>query len=143
MFDKILVVCAGNICRSPIGEVMLAKGLPSKQVSSAGLVAKNGMAADPMSVELCSEANLELSGHRATKLTAEVCAANDLILVMEPQHVRDIASNFPQASGKTLLIGKWIQVEEIPDPHRQQREAFEHAYELLEQACTSWIKRLS
>ena len=142
MFNSILVVCAGNICRSPIDEIMLAKGLPAKQVSSAGIIAKDGVPADPNSVQLCEQAGLDLASHKSRHLTAEICAENDLILVMEPQHVRDVAERFPQASGKTMLMGKWIGVDEIPDPHRQQMEAFEHAYKLLDQACATWVKKL-
>ncbi|RMA79550.1 low molecular weight protein-tyrosine-phosphatase [Umboniibacter marinipuniceus] len=143
MFKSILVVCAGNICRSPIGEAMLAAGLPGKVVSSAGIVAKNDMPADPSSVQLCSSAGIPIDSHKARRLTPEICAENDLILVMEPQHVKDVAERFPQASGKTMLIGKWIGVDEIPDPHRQQMEAFEHAYQLLEKACEGWVAKLA
>ncbi len=142
MFNKILVVCAGNICRSPLGEYMLKAKLPTKQVDSAGLVAKNGDRADVSSIKLAKADGLDLSAHQARRLTTELCAKYDLILVMEPQHQKDIMQKFPQASGKTMLLGKWIGVDEIPDPYKMSIEAFEHAYKLIDQSVTEWAKRL-
>jgi len=142
MFNNILVVCAGNICRSPIGEVLLQQALPSKQVTSAGIVSKDGWQADPNSIELCKRNGIDLSTHSARRLSAQICAENDLILVMEPQHIKDIAAKFPQASGKCMLLGKWTNVDVIPDPHRQSMVAFEHAYELIKPACEAWAKKL-
>ena len=142
MFDRILVVCAGNICRSPIAEVMLQAALPNKTVTSAGLVAKDGMAADANSIAVCAAANIDLTQHSARRINSSLCANNDLILVMEPQHQADIASRYPEVSGKVLLLGKWIGVKEIPDPHKQHIEAFEHAFSLIEQSCNEWAKRL-
>ncbi|NVK11595.1 MAG: low molecular weight phosphotyrosine protein phosphatase [Gammaproteobacteria bacterium] len=142
MFNRILVVCAGNICRSPLGEVLLKQSLSDKQVTSAGLVARNGDGAAQYSVELAEENGLDLTQHAARKLTRELCAANDLILVMEPQHQRDVAAKFPEASGKTLLLGKWINVETIPDPHKQSKEAFNHAFELIKKSCDAWAEKL-
>lgn len=142
MFDRILVVCAGNICRSPIGEELLKLALPNKHISSAGLVAKNGMLADANSISVCQQRGVNIEHHEATKLSGTLCSQSDLILVMEPQHRQDIAAKYPQASGKTMLLGKWTGVDVIPDPHQQQIEAFEHAYVLIEQACEAWAKRL-
>ena len=61
---------------------------------------------------------------------------------MEPQHIKDISAKFPQASGKCMLLGKWINVDVIPDPHRQSMPAFEHAYELIKPACEAWAAKL-
>ncbi len=142
MFDNVLVVCVGNICRSPIGEYMLRKKLPGKAVHSAGLAARNDMPAAEHSVTVSAEHGLDILGHKARKLTAEICAQSELILVMEPEHLKAIGEVFPQARGKAMLIGKWINKEIIPDPHRQERPAFEHVYALLEEATTAWAARL-
>lgn len=142
MFDRILVVCAGNICRSPLAEVKLQQLLPNKRISSAGLVARNGDTAATFSAELAAEHGMSLDTHCARKLTSTICSENDLILVMEPQHQRDVAAKFPEATGKTMLLGKWINKDVIPDPHRQSKEAFIHAYQLIDRACEAWADKL-
>jgi protein-tyrosine phosphatase len=143
MFNRILVVCAGNICRSPLGEALLAQLLPHATVTSAGLVAKEGDSAADHSIDVAKDDGIDVSNHQARRLSDAICAENDLILVMEPQHMKDVAAKFPQASGKTMLLGKWIGVDIIPDPHRQSREAFDHAYDLIKQSCVAWSKRLA
>lgn len=142
MFNRILVVCAGNICRSPLGEALLAQLLPKATVTSAGLVARDGDKAAQHSIEVASEDGVDITSHSARKLTDDICAANDLILVMEPQHVKDLAAKFPQASGKTMLLGKWIGEDVIPDPHKQSKEAFDHAYDLIKRSSVAWASKL-
>jgi protein-tyrosine phosphatase len=61
---------------------------------------------------------------------------------MEEQHLNDLHSQYPEARGKTFLLGKWIGDKEIPDPYRKSQEAFEHVYQLIEQACVAWTKYL-
>ena len=122
--------------------MLLQQLLPGKQVSSAGLVARNGDSAAAHSIEIAQQHGLALEHHQARKLSGNLCAENDLILVMEPQHQRDIAARYPQASGKTLLLGKWINIDVIPDPHKQSKEAFVHAYELIEKSCEAWANKL-
>ena len=63
MFDSILVICTGNICRSPIGERLLRKLLPSKVVDSAGTNAMVGHSADLNACKNASLHNLSLEGH--------------------------------------------------------------------------------
>lgn len=146
MFDKILVVCVGNICRSPTGEQLLRKLLPTKQIASAGLGVKpsglGGKPADPMAIEVAAEHGVNLCGHHAQQLTTELCEQYDLVLVMEKKHIEGVTHIAPQARGKTMLFAHWIEQRDIPDPHRQSREAFEFAYELLEASALAWVNKL-
>lgn len=48
----------------------------------------------------------------------------------------------PEARGKTMLFGHWVGKKDIPDPYRQSKEAFEFAYQLLNQSASEWTKRL-
>ncbi|MBE0369266.1 low molecular weight protein-tyrosine-phosphatase [Pseudoalteromonas aurantia] len=144
MFDSILVVCAGNICRSPTAEYILKHKLQDKliRVSSAGLTALEGKGADATAIELASLQSIDMSEHKGRQLTASLIAENGVILVMEQRHLSDLCSRYPQARGKTFLLGKWLNDKEIPDPYRQSREAFEHVYELIDSACGAWQKYL-
>ena len=145
MFNKILIVCVGNICRSPTAELMLQQLLPNKTVHSAGVGALVGKGMDATAAKLVEqggESGIEASTHVAQQLTSELAAEYDLILTMEQKHLKAIYSIAPHARGKTFLLGKWQQDLEIPDPYRQSEEAFVHVYKLLELACANWAKRL-
>ncbi len=146
MFNKILVVCVGNICRSPLGEALLKKELPNKHVASAGIAsAKSGLVgkpADQTAIEVGADYGLDLSSHASQQLTSELCKQYDLILVMEKGHIEALTSIAPEARGKTMLFGQWIGQKDIPDPYRQSREAFDFAYELIEQSAAEWVKKL-
>ncbi|ANO34986.1 protein tyrosine phosphatase [Vibrio breoganii] len=141
MFNKILVVCIGNICRSPIGEELLKQALPNKQVTSAGLGALVDKPADSNSIAVSEQNGHDLSNHIARQINTKMIADNDLILVMEKGHIDAITKLAPAARGKTMLYGHWLK-KEIPDPYKQSIEAFEHVYELIDKSAKEWIKRL-
>lgn len=142
MFKSILVVCAGNICRSPTGEYLLKNMLVDSdiKVSSAGLTALVGKGAESTATSIALTHNIDMSGHKGRQLSSALIAENDLILVMEERHLADLLGQYPQARGKTFLLGKWLDDTEISDPYRQSHEAFEHVYNLIDRACTAWHK---
>ncbi|MCK6263210.1 protein tyrosine phosphatase [Vibrio sp. ZSDE26] len=142
MFNKILVVCVGNICRSPSGEYLLKSLLPNKLIDSAGVGALVGKPADKMATQVASDNGIDLTDHIAQQLTRELCQEYDLILVMEKGHIEAVTSIAPEARGKTMLFGHWIGQKDIPDPYRQSREAFDFAYQLIKESAESWSKKL-
>jgi len=144
MFDSILMVCAGNICRSPTAEYVLKHKVSGSKitVSSAGLTALENKSADSYAQDLAIQNGIDMSAHKGRQLTSSLIAHNSLILVMENRHLDDLCSRFPEARGKTFLLGKWIGDKEIPDPYRQSQEAFEHVYALIDSACSAWQKYL-
>ncbi|MBN3217257.1 protein tyrosine phosphatase [Pectobacterium polaris] len=143
MFDSILVVCVGNICRSPTGERLLKQALPTKKISSAGLGALVGKSADATAADVASQHNLSLDGHEAQQLTSALCRQYDLILVMEKGHIDGVCRIAPEVRGKTMLFGRWLNQQEIADPYRKSREAFEFVYLQLEQSAQKWVQALS
>lgn len=145
MFQRILLVCVGNICRSPTAEYLLRDRLrdASLQISSAGLGALEDHPMDATAASLLSEHGIDASAHRGRQLQATMLREVDLVLVMEKSHAARIARLAPEASGKVLLLGKWLGEKEIPDPYGQSRPAFEHVYGLIEQASTRWLPYLT
>lgn len=147
MFDKILVVCVGNICRSPTGEYLLKQYLPEKDINSAGIVtAKSGLTgkpADKTANKIATENGCSLDAHQAQQLTREMCGDYDLILAMEKGHIEAITQIAPEARGKTMLFGQWIGQKDIPDPYRQSKEAFDYAYQLIEGAAKAWSIKIA
>lgn len=142
MFEKILVVCVGNICRSPTGERLLRERLPGRQVSSAGVSALVDKPADKIASEVAELHGLSLEGHSARQLTRAFCQDADLILVMEKGHISAVTAIDPGARGKTMLFGHWQGENEVPDPYRLSREAYEHVYQLLVRSADGWAKKL-
>ncbi|KAA3667422.1 MULTISPECIES: protein tyrosine phosphatase [Pectobacterium] len=143
MFDSILIVCVGNICRSPTGERLLKQALPTKKISSAGLGALVGKPADATASDVANQHNLSLDGHEAQQLTSALCRQYDLILVMEKGHIDGVCRIAPEVRGKTMLFGRWLNQQEIADPYRKSREAFEFVYLQLEQSAQKWVHALS
>lgn len=145
MFNRILVVCVGNICRSPIGEYLLRHKLahrPGVIIESAGIGALVDKPVDPTALGVLEEHSLDATEHLARQVTQSMLASADIILAMEEGHLRKLHSMAPQIRGKAFLLGKWTDNTEVPDPYRQQRPAFEHAYKLIDQATTAWLKYL-
>ena len=142
MFNKILVVCVGNICRSPTGERLLKHYQPALTVESAGLGALVGKGADATATSVAQDHHLSLAGHSARQLTGQMCREYDLILVMEKRHIAALCEIAPEMRGKVMLFGHWDGEREIPDPYRKSREAFEAVYTLLDRSARQWAQAL-
>jgi len=142
MFNKILVVCVGNICRSPTGERLLKHYQPALTVESAGLGALVGKGADANATSVAQDNQLSLAGHSARQITGQMCREYDLILVMEKRHIAALCEIAPEMRGKVMLFGHWDGEREIPDPYRKSREAFEAVYTLLDRSARQWAQAL-
>jgi protein-tyrosine phosphatase len=145
MFSTILVVCRGNICRSPVAAAMLAGCLPSHKVSSAGLTACVGEGVDPLARQLAEADGLDVSQHIARQLETALIDQANLVLVMSSEQRRMIANQWPEALGKTLRLGHWLangQGMDIPDPYRKPSAVFQHVHEMLKQATHCWLDKL-
>ncbi|MDF3865237.1 low molecular weight phosphotyrosine protein phosphatase [Pseudomonas denitrificans (nom. rej.)] len=144
MFKNVLVICAGNICRSPTGEHLLQRNLAGTgiRVSSAGLTAVVGHPLERNALETLQRHGQQPHEHQARQLTPQILQASDLVLVMEHRQLQDVIRLSPVSRGKTFLLGKWQSEREIPDPYCRGRAAFEHAYALIEEGAEAWSRRL-
>ena len=145
MIRHILVVCVGNICRSPMAEALLKDALSEHQditVESAGLGALVDHPASEHAVSLMEERGLDISQHRARQITPDMVHEADLVLVMEAGHKRAIDMNEPAARAKIYRLGEW-QGRDIKDPYRQPREAFEAALTDIEEGVADWARRIA
>lgn len=141
MFDSVLIVCEGNICRSPVAAALLRQGT-GKQVQSAGVAALVGHDLDPTAREVARRQGVDCPPHQARQLTQEMCSGADLILVMERRQRDYLLRIAPESAGKALLFGKWLDEREIPDPYRRSREAYEQVHRVLNEAAAAWAERL-
>ncbi len=142
MIKSILVVCEGNICRSPVAEALLAKALEGRdvQVCSAGIRALVGHGMEKTAQEvLLRENGIDFTTHKARQADAEMLRKADLILTMEEFHSRSVESIAPEVRGKVFLIGKWLSNQEVPDPYRLSKEMFQNVHILLTRCVNSWL----
>ncbi len=143
MFNKILVVCVGNVCRSPTAERLLRRYHPALTVESAGLGALVGKGADTSAMDVAQENQLSLEGHQARQVSGRMCRQYDLILTMEKRHIQALCDLAPEMRGKVMLLGHWDQEREIPDPYRKSPEAYHAVYQLLDTAARQWADALT
>lgn len=140
------MVCVGNICRSPVGERVLAHNLAQKgsaiTVSSAGIGALVGHAADETAAEVAAAHGVSLDGHIARQFNRAIGQAHDLILVMEPGHKREITRVVPDLSGRVMLFDQWTGAKGIADPYRQSRAFHEEIFGLVKVAAEAWSQKL-
>lgn len=145
-FHSILVVCEGNICRSPVAAALLDRALPGHDVNSAGLGALVGEDIDPTAREVAMANGLVCPPHQARQLSAALCERADVILLMDAGQRQRLRESQPQASGKALLLGQWLaehQAEcDIADPYQRSREFHEQVFKQIDRASREWIKRL-
>jgi len=144
VFDSVLFVCVGNVCRSPCAEAMLRHALAGRevQIASAGLGASAGRGIDSTTQQLLLKAGLDGTDHRARQVDVAMLSRAALILVMERRHLHQVAAIAPQASGKTFLLGKWQMEREIPDPHRQPYRVFEQVHQWIAEGVEGWLPHL-
>jgi len=147
LIDSILVVCVGNICRSPVAAQLLTVKLASARqaitIGSAGIAAMVGKGADPVVVERARRHGLSLEGHTARQFTSDMGMQHSLILVMEPKHRQHILHDTPQLAGRIMLFDHWTGARGISDPYQRSREFHDVVYERLEEAGAAWVARLT
>ncbi|MEX0902113.1 MAG: low molecular weight protein-tyrosine-phosphatase [Pseudohongiellaceae bacterium] len=149
-YQHILVVCQGNICRSPVAEAMLKQALPDKQFQSAGLQALVGRGVEPIAAEIATDHGLDVSEHQARQISSELVQWADLVLMMSQNQRRMLAGQMPEAMGKSLLLGHWVHAhgtranhgQDIPDPYRKSRDVFEHVHRLMADAVSLWARKI-
>jgi protein-tyrosine phosphatase len=106
---SILIVCTGNICRSPMAEGLLLhhlqrRGIEGVSVASAGVSAWDGSYPVPEAVAALEERGLDISHHLARRLARDTFASADLILAMAAEHRDAVASMDPGAASRTFTI---------------------------------------
>jgi protein-tyrosine phosphatase len=146
VFKNILVICIGNICRSPMAEGLLKNAFATANkgdcvVRSAGLNALVGQPPDTKACQLMMEKGIDISGYRACQVNKEMIRKADLILVMELAHKIAIEQSEPSAKGKVFRIGEWGGFD-ISDPYRLELPAFEKSFNLIEQGLALWVQKL-
>ena len=145
----VLMVCLGNICRSPLAEGILKSKVNSKKifVDSAGTSAWHiGKSPDPRSIEVAAKYGIDIALQKARQLIQEDFDKFDLIYVMDAsnyQNVLKLARNKDDRSKVKMILNESYPSEdkEVPDPYYGGALGFENVYQMLENACDSIVKK--
>lgn len=139
--QHILVVCVGNICRSPMAEYFLKQALPTLKISSAGISGLVGHPADDKAKYAMQQLGVSMDDHIARKLNAEMIKQADLILVMSQNQQKHLEQTWPFAKGKTFRLGHW-QGKNVADPYQKDQNTFDQSCALIEQCVTDWKQHI-
>ncbi|WGS53981.1 low molecular weight phosphotyrosine protein phosphatase [Paraburkholderia sp. D15] len=138
----VLMVCEGNLCRSPMAAALLAAALPRVAVHSAGTRALVGRRAPALAVELMDGRGIDLRPHVSSVLTPAQVRGARLILAMTRAQCALIEHAFPFARGRVYRLGEHERLD-IVDPYRRGRFTFELAIAQIEQGVQRWLDAIA
>lgn len=141
--QRILMVCLGNICRSPLAEGVLKSKVASKSilVDSAGTAAYHvGNSPDKRSIQIAKTYGIDISEQRARAFSKDDFENFDIIYAMDRSNYNNIlrlASSVASKNKVQLLLNESFPGEdrEVPDPYYGGKEGFETIYQLIDTAC--------
>jgi len=152
MAFRILFVCSGNTCRSPLAEavarrVIEEEGIENVEVSSAGTFALEGGCASSGSLEVARENGLDLESFTTRRLTSEILDATDLVLVMEPGHRSGVLGLSPLSDTKTKLLGELAGQRGpdavVADPFGGSLDSYRRTYRKIDQFVREALPNLT
>jgi protein-tyrosine phosphatase len=141
MSQAVLMICEGNICRSPLAAAWFAHVMPWMTVSSAGTHALVDKPADPMASAVAQAHDLTLDSHVGTQIDAPLVARADLILTMTRMQRDWIETAWPFARGKVFQLDQEEGIDVI-DPYRRHRTMFDLAFAQIRQGVSQWSRLL-
>jgi protein-tyrosine phosphatase len=147
---KILMVCLGNICRSPLAEGILASKLPKDKftVDSAGTGSWHiGRAPDERSIAIAKKNKVDISRQKGRQFTTSDFDAFDYIYVMDNSNYWDVVKlvdNQEQTEKVQLILNELFPNEnvDVPDPYFGLPNGFNTVYKMLDEACEVIAKKL-
>ncbi|WP_091164624.1 low molecular weight protein-tyrosine-phosphatase [Flavobacterium sinopsychrotolerans] len=150
MSIKILMVCLGNICRSPLAEGILAAKLPKNKftVDSAGTGSWHiGHSPDERSIAVAKKNKISISNQKGRQFTTTDFDAFDYIYVMDNSNYEDViqlAKNQQQKEKVQLILNELFPNEkvDVPDPYFGLPNGFEIVYNMLDEVCEIIAKKI-
>ena len=149
MVLQVLFVCTGNICRSPMAEVLLRAALPKGsgwRVASAGTDTVDGFGASAHALDVMAEMGLDLKPHRSQRLTRELVAKSTVIVTMTQHHAQLVGASFPNCRDRIHLMRAFDpaapQQSNVCDPFGGTKEDYRDCCALLQKSIPGLLRFL-
>jgi len=141
---KILFLCYGNICRSPLAAALAAKRLSGVTIDSAGFHEQTGRSCPQKILRIGKSYGIDLSGHHSTRVTREGLANADLVIAMDVENLNCVRQEFPEMENRTTLLGLFGTPETlaIADPYLADEAATNKICEQIRQGIdclATWV----
>lgn len=151
MKTKILMVCLGNICRSPLAEGILQSKLDRSKflVDSAGTGGWHaGEQPDKRSIRIAKKYGIDISAQRARQITLQDFKKFDYIYVMDRSNYQNVIALVPDQQAKSkvkMIMDELFEGEnvDVPDPYYGMEDGFEQVYRMLDEVCTEIARKLT
>ncbi len=147
--ESVLVLCWGNVCRSPLAEKYLEAHCKNQQfdlaVSSAGLGETEGRASPESAVEIAAKYGVDLSEHRSKRVESSAVSAADVVFVMDYNNYYSFTKRYQNTHNKTFFLGALDDVDDIQisDPYGSDPAQFEDTYDRITAALDRLIDELA
>jgi protein-tyrosine-phosphatase len=145
---RVLFVCTGNTCRSPMAEALFRKAVLDRvdySVKSAGVAASEGSACSGETAQICKESGAAFEGFKSQPVSAKLLQEATHVFAMTQGHLAALEGRFPEYSDKYYLVCEFVDLPgigygaDVPDPIGMGRLAYQDVAEVLEMAIPTII----